>query len=120
MNQERPFCKTVRNQFSFMWKICLLYGICYLLFAYRNYDGIGVGIFAAVSVCVILLIARRLQAQSEEEERGIRICRESVFYFVVAVVLAFGNCLTDNEFLLFCNHVGSFLLFSIGCIKMGL
>ena len=118
MNQERLFCKTVRNQFSFMWKICLLYGISYLLLAYRNYDGIGVGIFAAVSACVILLIARRLQAQPEEGERRIRILGQSLFYLVMAVLLAFGNCLTDNEFLLFCNHVGSFLLFTIACIKL--
>ena len=108
------------NNFSFLWKLCLTYGICYLLFAYRNADGIGSGIFAAISAIFLLIIAKRLKAEPAEEGKNlsITISAESIFYFIAAVLISFGNCLTDNGFFLFFNHVGSFLLFSIACIKL--
>lgn len=108
------------NNFSFLWKLCLPYGICYLLFAYQNPDGIGSGIFAAISAIFLLVITRRLKKQPAEEDKSlsITISAESIFYFIAAVLISFGNCLTDNGFFLFFNHVGSFLLFSIACIKL--
>ncbi|MCM1158312.1 MAG: DUF4173 domain-containing protein [Bacteroidales bacterium] len=111
--------KTLRNQFPFMWKLCLCYGICYLLFAYRNADGIGSGIFAAVSAVFLLWIARRLQANpADGETLSIMVSRECILYFTAAVLISFSSCLTDSGFFLFFNHVGSFLLFSIACIKL--
>lgn len=108
------------NNFSFLWKLCLTYGICYLLFAYRNADGIGSGIFAAISAIFLLIIAKRLKTEPAEEGKNfaITISTENIFYFAAAVLISFGNCLTDNGFFLFFNHVGSFLLFSIACIKL--
>lgn len=117
---EKSTCVTLRNQFSFLWKLCLDYGICYLLFAYRNSDGIGSGIFAAISALFLLIIAKRLKDQPAEEEKplSITISMESIFYFAAATLISIANCLTDNGFFLFFNHVGSFLLFSIACIKL--
>lgn len=37
-------CSALRNHFPFMWKICLCYGICYLLFAYNNPAAIAISI----------------------------------------------------------------------------
>lgn len=110
----------MREQFSFLWKICLCYGICYLLFAYQNPDGIGSGIFAAISAIFLLWIAKRLKGQPTEEGKtlSIHISAGSIFYCVAAMLISFANCLTDNGFFLFFNHVGSFLLFSIACIKL--
>ncbi len=108
------------NNFSFLWKLCLAYGIWFVLFAYEVPDGIGSGIFAAISAIFLLVIARRLKNQPAEEGNNlcITISAESIFYFAAAVLISFGNCLTDNAFFLFFNHVGSFLLFSIACIKL--
>ncbi len=108
------------NNFSFLWKLCVVYGICYLLFAYQNPYGIGSGIFAAISAIFLLVIARQLKNQPAKEDNNlsITISAESIFYFIAAVLISFGNCLTDNSFFLFFNHVGSFLLFSIACIKL--
>lgn len=112
-------CKTLRNQFPFMWKICLIYGICYLLFAYRTLNGIGSGIFAAVSAVFLLLIARRLKTHPVQEETlSITISLECIFYLTAAVLISIANCLTDSGFFLFFNHTGSFLLFSIGSLKL--
>lgn len=118
--KEAPVCKTLRGQFPFLWKLCLTYGVCYLLFAYRNIDGIGSGIFAGISAVFLLWIAKRLKDQREktDEKLLISISSEAVFYFVAAVLISFGNCLTDNRFFLFFNHIGSVLLFSIACIKL--
>lgn len=118
--QKKEHCMTLCNQFPFMWKLCLLYGICYLLFAYRNLDGIGSGIFAAISAFFLLLIAKRLKQHATKEDTAfsIVISGEIIFYLSAAVLISFGNCLTDNGFFLFFNHVGSFLLFSISCIKL--
>lgn len=123
-----PDCAVLQKQFPFMWKICLFYGVCYVLFAYQNPDGIGSGIFALISVVCLLVIARRLQAHQTEEDGedlkegkktvSIRITGESLFYYGAAVLISFGSCLTDNAFFLFFNHVGSFLLFSIASIKL--
>lgn len=119
LKQREPLHSvTIRNQFSFLWKICVIYGICYLLFGYRNYDGIGVGIFTAISAVFVLLIARKLQGKSVDGERTVTIQKMSVFYLIMAVVLGFGNCMTDNAFFLLFNHVGSVLLFSVASIKM--
>ncbi|MBO5087926.1 MAG: DUF4173 domain-containing protein [Lachnospiraceae bacterium] len=116
---EKPHCKTLRNQFPFMWKLCLTYGFCYLLFAYQNTDGIGSGIFALVSAYFLLWIAKKLKGNPiDGEHLAIAISTESVFYYLAAVLISFGNCLTDNGFFLFFNHVGSFLLFSIASIKL--
>lgn len=113
-------CLTLRSQFSFLWKLCLSYGICYLLFAYRNFDGIGSGIFAAISSICLLMIAKRLKDHPAKEEKplSITISMESIFYFIAAALISISNCLTDNGTFLFFNHVGSFLLFSIACIKL--
>lgn len=118
--KEAPVCKTLRNQFPFLWKLCLTYGVCYLLFAYRNMDGIGSGIFAGISAGFLLWIAKRLKDQMEKtgEKFSISISAEAVFYFMAAVLISFGNCLTDNSVFLFFNHIGSVLLFSIACIKL--
>lgn len=118
-NDSTP-CKSLRNQFPFLWKLCLVYGICYILFAYRNFDGIGSGIFAGISACFLLLIAKRLKDHPEEgeEKQPIHISAEAVFYFVAAVLVSLANCLTDNGTFLIFNHMGSFLLFSIACIKL--
>lgn len=120
VHNEAPFCPALRSQFPFMWKICLIYGLCYVLLAYQNLNGIGSGIFAGVSAAFLLLLAKRLQEHSAEESEkfSITITPLSIFYFVAAVLISFGNCITDNGFFLFFNHVGSFLLFSIGCIKL--
>lgn len=123
-------CSALRNHFPFMWKICLCYGICYLLFAYNNSDGIGSGIFAAVSAIFLLMIAKHLinhladreenttDFTKESKKLSIKISFESLFYYGAAVLISFSNCLTDSFFFLFFNHVGSFLLFSIACIKL--
>lgn len=118
--KEPKSCMTLRNQFSIMWKLCLIYGICYVLFAYRNYDGIGSGIFAAVSAIFLLMIAKRLKTHPAEEEQHLTIVisAESIFYFIAAVLLSVANCLTDSSFFLFFNHAGSFLLFCIASIKL--
>lgn len=116
--REPVYSKMVRNQFSWLWKICVIYGISYLLFGYRNYDGIGVGIFALISAISVFFVAKRLQREDVEEERKIRIPKTSIFYLVMATVLSFSSCTTDNDFFLFFNLVGSVLLFSVACIKM--
>ena len=116
---ETPYCKSLRNQFPFMWKICLVYGICYLFFSYRVFDGIGSGIFAAISALFIIVIANRLKTHPiEGETLSIHFTAEAIFYFICATLISFGNCLTDNVFFLFFNHVGSFLLFTIACLKL--
>lgn len=116
---EPPYCRTLRSQFPLLWKVCLIYGICYVLFAYRNLDGIGSGIFAGISACVLLAVAKWLKDHpSEGETFSITFRADSIFYFVAAVLLSFGNCLTDSSFFLFFNHIGSFLLFSIACMKL--
>lgn len=118
-NTEVPYCKTLRNQFPFLWKICLVYGICYLLFSYRVFDGIGSGIFATISSIFILMIAFRLkQKTTKDESISIHFTLESIFYFISAALISFGNCLTDNRFFLLFNHIGSFLLFTIACLKL--
>lgn len=119
-DSESQFCRTLRSQFPFMWKICLIYGVCYVLLAYQNLNGIGSGIFAGVNAAFLLLIVKRLKEHPEKnpESFTIAITPLSIFYLVSAVLISFGNCITDNSFFLFFNHVGSFLLFSIGCIKL--
>lgn len=107
----------LREHYPSLWKICLIYGICYLLFAYQNADGIGSGIFSLISVAVILLIASMLK-KDETLPRTPHITPMSVFYLIMAVFISFSNCMTDNFFFIFFNHIGSFLLFSIGCIKL--
>ncbi|MDE6625333.1 MAG: DUF4173 domain-containing protein [Lachnospiraceae bacterium] len=116
---KNSVCMPLRSQFPFMWKLCLCYGICYLLFAYRNPDGIGSGIFAAISAVFLILIAHRLKdLPSENKTFSIHITWECIFFLGAAVLISIANCLTDNGFFLFFNHVGSFLLFSISCIKL--
>lgn len=116
---ERSHCKTLRRQFPFMWKLCLTYGLCYLLFAYQNSNGIGSGIFAAISAIFLLAIAKRLKKHPiQEEALSVHISAESIFYYTAATFISFGNCITDSVFFLFFNHVGSFLLFSIASIKL--
>lgn len=117
--EKSSVCMPLRSQFPFMWRLCLCYGVCYLLFAYRNPDGIGSGIFAAISAGFLLLIAKRLKSfPSENEPPSVRITWECIFFFGAAVLVSVANCLTDNIFFLFFNHIGSFLLFSISCIKL--
>lgn len=119
IEEKSPVYTALRSQFPFMWKICLCYGICYLLFSYKTMNGIGSGIFAAISAIFILMIAEHLKKQPvHEKELSIAISGESIFYFAAAVLISFSNCLTDSEFFLFFNHMGSFLLFSIACIKL--
>ena len=89
MKREPIYSKTVRNQFSWLWKICVIYGLSYLLFGYRNYDGIGLGFFVLISAIFVILVAKRLQGEDVEEERRIRISQISVFYLVMATVLGF-------------------------------
>ncbi len=107
----------LRDYYPHMWKLCLIYGICYLLFAYKNMDGIGSGIFALISTVMILFIASILH-KDEALPRTPHISPMPVFYLAMAVFISFANSLTDNFFFLFFNHIGSFLLFSIGCIKL--
>ncbi len=116
--REPVYSKTMRNQFSWIWKMCLIYGLSYLLFGYRNYDGIGLGFFVLTSAVFVLLVAKRLEGKEVEEERKIRIPKISVFYLVVAVIISFCSCMTDNEFFLFFNLVGCVLLFAVACLKM--
>ena len=52
---------SLRRHFPFMRKLCLCYGVCYLLFAYRNLNGIGSGIFSAISAAFLLIIAIHLK-----------------------------------------------------------
>lgn len=119
IEEKSPVYTALRSQFPFMWKICLCYGICYLLFSYKTMNGIGSGIFAAISAIFILMITGHLKKQPvHEKELSIAISGESIFYFAAAVLISFSNCLTDSEFFLFFNHMGSFLLFSIACIKL--
>lgn len=119
IEEKSPVYTALRSQFPFMWKICLCYGICYLLFSYKTMNGIGSGIFAAISAIFILMIAGHLKKQPvHEKELSIAISGESIFYFAAAVLISFSNCLTDSEFFLLFNHMGSFLLFSIACIKL--
>lgn len=116
---EPPYCRTLRSQFPLLWKICLGYGICYFLFAYGNLNGIGSGIFAAISAGCLLFVANWLKVHPCEGEKfSITFRAETLFYFVAAVLVSLGNCLTDSSFFLFFNHIGSFLLFSIACIKL--
>ena len=118
VKREPIYSKTVRNQFSWLWKICVIYGLSYLLFGYRNYDGIGVGFFTLISAVFVLWVAKRLQREDVEEERNIRIPKISSFYLLMAVLLGFCSCTTDNDFFLFFNFIGSVLLFTIACLKM--
>ncbi len=116
--KEALYCKTVRNQFFWIWKICVIYGLCYLLFGYRNYDGIGVGFFTLISAICVLLVAKRLEREEVEGERKIRIPKISIFYLMMATVLGFSSCITDNDFFLFFNLIGSIMLFTVACLKM--
>ncbi len=119
MNEQNQTTTPLSIHFPFMWKLCLCYGVCYLLFAYRNLDGIGSGIFSAISAAFLLLIARRLKNQPEEAQTfSIHISWECIFFFLGAVLISIANCTTDSSFFLFFNHIGSFLLFSIACIKL--
>lgn len=117
MNQDEKIQHPLREHYASLWKICFLYGICYAIFAFQNLDGIGSGIFSLISVVVILFIATLLK-KDNLLPRIPNITPISVFYLVMAVCISFANCLTDNFFFLFFNHIGSFLLFSIGCIKL--
>lgn len=110
----------LRKHFPTLWKICLLYGICYLLFAYRNADGIGSGIFAFLSSILLLVVANLLQKDTEASEASIHvhITKASIFYYTAAVLLSIANCLTSSYFFIFFNHVGSFLLFCIATIQL--
>lgn len=117
MNLDEKIKHPLREHFPSLWKICLIYGICYALFAFQNFDGIGCGIFSLISVVVILFITSILK-KDKELPRIPNITPMSVVYLVMAVCISFANCLTDNFFFLFFNHIGSFLLFSIGCIKL--
>lgn len=118
LKREPVYSKMVRNQFSWLWKICVIYGLSYLLFGYRNYDGIGLGFFVLTSAIFVLLVAKRLEGKEVEDERKLRISKISIFYLVMAVFISFCSCMTDNEFFLFFNLVGSVLLFAVACLKM--
>lgn len=110
---------SLRRHFPFMRKLCLCYGVCYLLFAYRNLNGIGSGIFSAISAAFLLIIAIHLKNKPDEPKTfSIHISWDCLIYFLGAVLISIANCFTDSSFFLFFNHVGSFLLFSIACIKL--
>lgn len=116
---QAPEPSSLSSHFSFLWKLCLCYGVCYLLLAYRNLDGIGSGIFSAISAAFLLIIAAHLKKQPEKSSSfTIHISWQCIFYFLAAVLISTANCLTDSTFFLFFNHVGSFLLFCISCIKL--
>lgn len=117
MNPEKTNKNPLTGHYSFLWKVCLIYGICYLLFAYSNADGIGSGIFALISVVVILSVIYQIK-KDDTLPHVPKITPMPVFYLVMAVIISFANCLTDNLFFLIFNHIGSFLLFTIGCIKL--
>lgn len=116
---RRRISMTLRRQFSYFGILCLIYAVSSLLFIYHNFDGIGNGIFTGIGAGLILLGAKRLKEHpADGEEFSIEISTEVVFYFVAAIIISFGNCLTDNGTLLVCNHIATILLFSIASIKL--
>jgi len=108
VSQKLPKPSALFPHFRLMWKLCLTYGISYLCFAYRNTDGIGSGIFAAISALFILVIAKKLGKKSQA----------ATFYLLLAVLISFSNCINDSIFFNFFNHIGSFLLFSVALLKL--
>lgn len=116
---RRRISLTLRHQFSYFGILCLIYAVSSLLFIYHNFDGIGNGIFTGIGAGLILLGAKRLKEHPVDgEEFSIEISTETILYFVAAIIISFGNCLTDNGTLLVCNHIATILLFSIASIKL--
>lgn len=106
----------LRSQFSMMWKLCIVYGICYLLFSYNTNDGIGCGVFSFISAGCFLGVAHMLEKKYGSDL--IHVNRTSIIYYMAAAIISFAKCMTDNFFFLFFNTIASFLLFSIASIKL--
>ncbi|MDO5156256.1 MAG: hypothetical protein Q4D51_09855, partial [Eubacteriales bacterium] len=106
----------LRSHFSMMWKLCMVYGICYLLFSYNTNDGIGCGVFSFISAGCFLGVAHMLEKKYGADL--IHVNRASVVYYMAAAIISFAKCMTDNYFFLFFNTIASFLLFSIASIKL--
>lgn len=104
-----PLSQKIRDEYSFFGLSGIIYAVFYTLCLYKNPSGITAPLFAMGTLCYFFLCIRKLE---------IRMGKECIFYTVSIVLLGINLCLTDDEFLIFCDYSGIFLLLLSGLLHL--
>ena len=88
-------------------KMSLMFGLVFTFCIYRNTSGIMFTVLAAGLILFAVKFLRRA---------GVRVRKDSVWYFIGILLLGISVCLTTNGFFHFFNCVGILLLFMAGMV----
>ena len=88
-------------------KMSLIFGLVFTFCIYRNISGIMFTVLAAGLILFAVKFLRRA---------GVRVRKDSVWYFIGILLLGISVCLTTNGFFHFFNCVGILLLFMAGMV----
>ena len=88
-------------------KMSLIFGLVFTFCIYRNISGIMFTVLAAGLILFAVKFLRRA---------GVRVRKDSVWYFIGILLLGVSVCLTTNGFFHFFNCVGILLLFMAGMV----
>lgn len=91
----------------YFYYVCLIFSVFYVFCLFDNPVGITYPIFTAG---LLFLYLQLIKYQEEP------LKKDSIFYMVSILLLAVSNCITDNQWIIFFNKVGIWLLFGILCL----
>lgn len=125
---ETPETKRMKENYAFLARGALLYGIFYAFCMYKNGSGVTFPLFVAASIIFFCLSmakmgicgkgehaesrggAMQTGSQSNASRSGIALKKGSLFYIVTMVLLGISTFCTDDGTIIFFNKLGVFLL----------
>lgn len=102
MRMNEVYIRKMKEDEMWFLKMSILFGLLFTFCIYRNLSGI----LFAVLVPVMILFAVKFLGRA-----GVRVKKDSAWYFAGIVLLGVSTCLTANGFFHFFNILGILLLF---------
>ena len=107
MEQEVAHAMAGRNTFFFLG-LSLAYGVCFAVAFYRNFLGITFPLITAVTLAVCGLFLKKNEIPWKTS---------NWFYLAAVLLLGISTACTVNEFVVFFNMVGIFLLVTVFMLR---
>lgn len=104
-----PLVQKIRDEYMFFGLSAIIYAVFYTFCLYKNPSGITAPIFTLGTLWYFYFCLKKLE---------IRIGKGCIFYAGSIFLLGVNLCLTDDEFLIFFDYIGIFLLLISGLIHL--
>ena len=110
---ETQETKRMKENYAFLVRAALLYGIFYAFCMYRNGSGVTFPLFVASSLVFFCFSMRKAGVCRKEDGAGegvLGLKKGSLFYIVTMLLLGISTFCTDDGTIQFFNKLGIFLL----------